>query len=127
VRDVSTIEALAARDKEFGGDHLFGGKNLATNAEGFVFPGAIDPRPLDCKGGVANASYEVDKIVAAASLGQPDGILDIGFETFLHEDLEGPRHGVWRRDQIEILGGSPDTGVVMEREASADSKGDIGL
>ena len=76
--DIGAVETFATRDEEFGGDQLLGGKNLATSAEDFVFLRPIDPLLLNGESRIANPGDEVDEVVAAAGLGQPDGILDIG-------------------------------------------------
>ena len=43
VRNVGAVKALATRDEELGGDHLFGRQDLASDAEDFVLLRTIDP------------------------------------------------------------------------------------
>jgi hypothetical protein len=125
--DVSSIEALAARDEKLGGDEFFGAKNFAGNAKDLVGEGTINPVQFDGEGGVADSGDEIDEVFAAACLRQPHGILNVGLETFIAKNVEGTGYGIGRHDQVKVFGGSPNAGVVMKGEAATHCERNLGL
>ena len=127
MRDICAIKALATRDEKLGGDHLFGRQDLASEAENFVLLTTVDPILLDGQCGIANTGDEVYEVVAATRLGKPDWILNVGLEALLHQHFKGTRNSVGRRHKIEILGGAPDTRVMVKGKSAADCEWNIGL
>jgi len=127
VGDIGSVKALAAGDKDFRGDGLFGGDDATRNIEDFMREGAVDPWGIDDKDGVAEAGDEVDEVFTAKGLGEPYGIFDLSFEADLLKMLEGKSDGFWFEEEIEVFCGSPDAGVAVEGKCSGDSEGDMRL
>ena len=58
-------------------------------------------------------------------LGQPDRVTDLRMESIIDEQFQGLAHLLRGQEKVEVLGVTPDSGVLVQGERPGDHKLDL--
>jgi hypothetical protein len=89
--DVSTVKALAARDKQLGNQQFLRSQDARLDRVNPSRFGAAYPRVLYSDRAVAHASDQVDEEAVAIRFIEPDRVLCFAFEALDAEAIQGLR------------------------------------
>ena len=111
VRDVAAVEAVPGGDVDLAGDHLFGAEQAGRHAEELGRAAGLEPGGAHLQApGVAHGEQDVEQVAAAVSLGQPQGVADLGGEAGSPQGVEQRSQLSRLHEDVEVLGVAPGAG-----------------
>ena len=119
--------ALPLHDERLGPDALLRRRHLHLDAEDLALGGVLEPLVVHHGDPVARAEDHVDEARRRADLGQPVGEDQVRPRSRPSAEASQQPLDVARADEdVEVLGGAVDAGLMDEGERPADQERDAG-
>src|SRR5258706_994219 len=118
VSNVGAIEPFPAYNEQFGSQQLLRCENLGFDADDCRRSCASNPGIGDDEGSIAHSGNKIHEEIVAMSFGEPDWIADLTSKAMLLQVVQRHRCRFRGEKNIQVFGGTADSGVLLQRESA---------
>jgi hypothetical protein len=118
--NISAIEPLPTHYEQLGGQQLFWGEDSGWQAQDYCRSRTSNPRIGHGESGIAHPSDEIHEVVVPVRFAKPDRIADLTPEAMSAQKLQRAGRRFRREEDIQVLGGPVDSGVLLQGEGAGN-------